>query len=68
MGNYTTNFMNLFPIAESFIDYTIMLLDKHGDYRYDMEDKDKEQVSFLEARMDSLLHKKDTIQNNIKSE
>ena len=72
MGQSVTNFMTLFPIAESFIDYTLMLLDKHGDYRYDMDEKDKEQESFLEARMDSLMKSKidslhlknDTIKNN----
>jgi hypothetical protein len=28
-----------------------MLLDKHGDYRYDMEEKDKEITAYIEARM-----------------
>ena len=70
-GHYT-NFLTIFSIAESFIDYAIMLLDKHGDYRYNMEENDKERVSFLNARIDSLLRSKenglllknDTIVNN----
>ena len=65
---------DIFPLIDAIIDYTILLLDKHGDYRYDMHEKDKEIESFIEARidsvrnsrMDSLLLKKDTIQ--IKSE
>ena len=58
MAESATNFMTLFPIGESFIDYAIMLLDQQGDYRYNMDKKDKEQVLFLEARMDSLMNSK----------
>ena len=45
---------NLFIIIDAIIDYTVSLLDKYGDFRYDMEEKDKEIESFIEARMDSL--------------
>ena len=73
VDGYNTNFMNIFSIAEAFIDYAIMLLDQHGDYRYDMDEKDKEQITCLEARVDSLLNSKidsihqknDTIVNNL---
>ena len=53
---------NAFPILEAFIDYTILLLDKHGDYRYDMDEKDQELGSFVKARLDSLFPKNDTIE------
>ena len=67
-------FKNVFFYIDVYIDYTISLLDKTGNYRYDMYEKDNEFASFIEARidsvrnsrMDSLLLKKDTIQ--IKSE
>jgi hypothetical protein len=36
-------------------------LDKHGDYRYDMEEKDKEIAAYVEARITPA---KDTIQEN----
>jgi hypothetical protein len=58
-----------FTLIDAFIDYIVMLLDKHGDYRYDMDEKDNEVNAFIEARIDSLYHKKDTIQkNDVKSE
>ena len=44
----------------AMIDYTIMLLDRHGDYRYDMEEKDNELNSFIEAR---LFPEQETAQN-----
>ena len=50
-----------FTTMEAFIDYTILLLDKHGDYRYDMEENDNEFETFLDSRLDSVFHKKDTI-------
>jgi len=40
-----------FLITDAMIDYTVMLLDKHGDYRYDMEENDNELKKFVEARM-----------------
>jgi len=52
---------------DALIDYTIMLLDKHGDYRYDMDEKDNEINSFIKARVDSVFHKKDSINENITS-
>jgi hypothetical protein len=51
---------NVFPFIDAIIDYTIILLDKHGDYGYDMREKDDEIESFVEARMDSVLRKKIT--------
>ena len=53
----------LFPTIDAIIDYTIRLLDEHGDYRYDMDDKDEAFESFVNARVDSLLQKNDTIQS-----
>ena len=57
-----SGFVKLFLMIDTYIDYTLSLLDKHGDYRYDMYEKDREIYSLIEARRDSLLHKKDTIQ------
>jgi len=51
----------LFLEVDAVIDYTIMLLDQHGDYRYDMEEKDNEINSFVKARKDSVYPPKDTI-------
>ena len=50
-------FANAFPAADAVIDYTLSLLDKYGDFRYDMGEKDKEFESFIQARMDSLSQK-----------
>jgi len=49
-------FWNIFPLVYAFIDYTVMLLDKHGDYRYDMDEKDNEFESFLNAKIDSFIN------------
>jgi hypothetical protein len=54
-------FWLMFPLIDAFIDYTIMLLDKHGDYRYDMDERDEEMDLFIKARIDSLHQKNDTI-------
>jgi len=40
-----------FLTTDIMIDYTVMLLDKHGDYRYDMEEKDIELKEYFETRM-----------------
>jgi phosphate/sulfate permease len=40
-----------FLVTDAIIDYAILLLDKHGDYRYDMEEKDSEMIAFIETRM-----------------
>ena len=40
-----------FLVTDAMIDFTVMLLDKHGDYRYDMEEKDKELSSYIEGRL-----------------
>jgi len=55
-----------FIIIDAMIDFNILLLDKHGDYLYDLDDKDNEILSFINARIDSVFHKKDTI--HIKNE
>ena len=54
---FSSTIWNIFPWIDALIDYTIMILDKHGDYRYDMDEKDKELESFIDARMDSVRHK-----------
>ena len=61
MSSDTFIFEPVFSIVDAIIDYTIMLLDKRGDFRYDMEEKDKEINSFIEARMDSMRQKNDTV-------
>jgi hypothetical protein len=58
-------FQNLFIHVDATIDYTILLLDKYGDYRYDMDNKDKEYDSFIEARQDSILQQHNTTENKI---
>jgi len=72
---YYSSFQDdFFPTADAIIDYTLSLLDKYGNFRYDMAEKDKELESFVEARKDSIrnsktdsLHlKNDTIENNYK--
>jgi hypothetical protein len=45
----------IFPFIDAIIDYTIILLDKYGDFRYDMDHNDKEFEAFLEARVDSVV-------------
>ena len=47
----------IFPTIDAIIDYTMMLLDKRGDYRYDMDEKDKEVELFIKNRIDSVLLK-----------
>ncbi|MCL1850011.1 MAG: hypothetical protein FWF70_01175 [Bacteroidetes bacterium] len=44
---------NLFPFIDAIIDYTIMLLDNHGNYVYNMDEKDKEIEAFIQSRIDS---------------
>ena len=53
------NLWETFLATDAMIDYTIMLLDKHGDYHYDMEEKDKEISSYIETRMSQ---KKEAVQ------
>jgi hypothetical protein len=48
---------SLFPVIDAIIDYTIMLLDKRGDFRYDMKEKDEEIELFIKNRVDSVLQK-----------
>ena len=40
-----------FLMIDAFIDYSLMLLDKHGNYKYDMDGSDKELSTYLEERM-----------------
>jgi hypothetical protein len=47
-------FWKMFPTVDAFIDYTLMLIDKHGNYRYNGDEKDEEMVSFIKAQIDSL--------------
>ena len=56
----TTNedIWSIFPFIDAIIEYNIAMLDKHGDYRYDMDEKDKEYESFIEAKVDSALQKR----------
>jgi hypothetical protein len=63
----TFSVWNLFPYIDAIIDYTIMLIDKRGDYRYNMEEKDEEMESFINARIDNVWQTSDTIQNSIES-
>jgi hypothetical protein len=51
--NFDNNW-NMFHFIDTIIDYTIMLLDNHGNYVYDMEEKDKKLESFIQSRIDSV--------------
>ena len=55
MSSETFFFLPIFASIEAIIDYTIMVLDKRGDYRYNMEEKDAEFESFIESKIDSVL-------------
>lgn len=48
------SFWDIFPQIDAVIDYSIMLLDKYGNYQYDMNEKDEEFTSFINARLDSV--------------
>jgi hypothetical protein len=54
----------LFLFVESIIDYNILLLDKYGDFKYDMGELDKEYEAFIEERRNILPPKNDTTENN----
>ena len=58
VDGFSTNLWDLFHYADAYIDYTIMILDKYGNFQYDMDEKDKELKSFVEARMDSIRNSK----------
>jgi len=58
----TSTIWNSFTTIEAFIDYTILLLDRHGNYRYDMDVNDNEFETFLKTKFDSVFLKKDTIE------
>ena len=63
-------FLYLFPGIDATIDYNISLLDKYGNFRYDMDNSNKEFELFIKARIDSVYQTKDTtnsINNNIKN-
>jgi len=59
-----SGFMNIFPQMDAIIDFTVALLDKYGDFRYDMDEKDKEYVLFIKERMDSVQNYKVKKQQN----
>jgi hypothetical protein len=50
-----------FFVIDAYIDYSIILLDKHGDFRYDMEEKDNEFQLFVNEKYIREIQKKDTI-------
>jgi len=60
-----SNLWEVFLSMNTMIDYAILLLDRDGYYKYDLEETGEEWNAFLEARMDSVHQKKDTIQKNI---
>ena len=62
--NEKDNLWKIFVTMDAFIDYTILLLDRDGYYQYDLDETSNELSSFIEARMDSILKKTDTIENN----
>lgn len=45
----------MFTNIKAIIDYTLLLMDKNDDYRYNMEHEDKAFESFIQFRIDSLL-------------
>ena len=54
MSNDAFGIWNLFPMIDAIIDYMVILLDNHGDYKYDMGEKDKEFEAFILSRIDSV--------------
>ena len=50
-------FQDLFFIIDAQIDYTLLVLDKYGDFKYDNNANDKEYQAFMEARRDSIQQK-----------
>jgi len=51
-----------FFVIYAYIEYSIILLDKYGDFRYDMEEKDNELKSFVNEKYIREFQKNDTIQ------
>jgi hypothetical protein len=47
---------------DAMIDYTIQILDKHGDYRYDMDEKDSEFEAFINERAPIVFPQNDSTQ------
>jgi len=62
MSSNDTSFDEVFFFIHTHIDYTLMLLDKNGNYSYDSVEKNNQFNTFFKARRDSVFHKKDTIQ------
>jgi len=52
-----------FITLDAMIDYTVMLMDKHGDYRYDMAEKDEELSSFIKERIESEFQQRENYEN-----
>jgi hypothetical protein len=57
-----------FSQINAFIDYTMQLLDKHGDYRYDMEEKDSEFEAFINERAPGVFTQNDFFPENSENE
>ena len=68
MGLEDNSFEGLFWLVDTYIDYTIMLLDEHGDYIYNDNEKAIDMVSFFQARYDSVFHKNIKINLNIENQ
>ena len=51
-------FLDFFPAMDALIDYNISLLDKYGDFRYDMNNSNEEFELFIKARLDDARQKK----------
>jgi len=62
MGSDTNPFEDGFFFINTYIDYTILLLDKNGNFLYDMDDRNNELKLFFKARSDSLNLVKDSLQ------
>ena len=63
-GLEESSFDEILFTIDTIIDYTLLLLDRNGYYRYDLDETSKELDSFFQARMDSLHQKKDTIEKS----
>ena len=54
-------FWDLFPYIDAVIDYNLLLLDKYGDFQYNMTEKDKEYETFINTKVNAELQKNDTL-------
>jgi len=60
-GMDRTSLWEIFHTIDAIIDYVILLLDRDGYYQYDNDKTDEEFSAFVEARLDSIHQKNDTI-------